>query len=286
MVGRHALLVSGALLAAACVPTPVPSEVPQSHGTTSDGQLLHGRALPDRGRGYVRARRGESTRYGTPTLVDALTRAAASVEEALGGAPVRIGDLSGPLGGRHRRHGSHRTGRDADIIFYLTDAMGRSDRGRGWLAFDRFGVAREEADEGDGQQRIFFFDDARNWHFVRTLLADRAARVQWIFVSNGIKARLLRYAAEHEPDPRLVLRASWVLHQPSRGNPHADHFHVRVRCAPMEREVGCRDWGPEWPWLRNGDERAGEGPSLDDDALVRALMMDAAPAAASSSPEQ
>jgi penicillin-insensitive murein endopeptidase len=186
-----------------------------------------------------------------------------------------VGDLSSPAGGRHSRHGSHRTGRDVDVIFYVTDASGRSVRGRGWLAFDRFGVARETAAPGDGEPSndLFFFDDARNWHFVRSLLTDPEASVQWIFCSRGVKARLLSYAAQHEPDPEVVFRASWVLHQPSRGHPHHDHFHVRVTCTADERLTGCYNREPIWPWLRAVEKPADVHPApLTDEALVEALL--------------
>ncbi len=249
-----------------------------SVGQAASGYLGGGVSLPDQGPGYVRARPGEDTRYGTPVLVGVLTRAAAAVAEAFpGGPPLRVGDLSAPLGGRHARHNSHRSGRDVDIVFYATDASGRATRGRSWLAFDRFGLSREES--GD----LYFFDEARNWHLVRSLLADREAEVQWIFCSNGVKARLLRYAAVHEPDPEILFRASWILHQPSSGNPHADHFHVRIFCDPRERALGCQDTAPFWVWLGDRPFKVpGTGPGLGDDALLAALaapIEDEAPAA-------
>ena len=103
---------------------------------------------------------------------------------------------------------------------------------------------------------------------------DSQARVQWLFVSNGIKARLLRYAARHEPNRDAIYRARAVLHQPSRGNPHADHFHVRVTCDARERLLGCQDWGPDWPWLRQGagTDATAPGSTWTDEALVDALM--------------
>lgn len=258
----------------ACMPPHAPVDESFSFGTTSDGVLVRGASLPDRGPGFVRARPGEATRAGTRELVATLQRAAAHVDAAHpGGAPLRIGDLSSPHGGRHDRHGSHRAGRDADVIFYATDAAGTPTRGRGWLAYDRFGAAREALEDGR-PGRVFFFDDARNWAFVRALLLDPAARVQWLFVSSGVKARLLRYAAAHEPEREAVYRAREVLHQPSRGNPHADHFHVRIACGLRERALGCQDWGPEWPWLRQGTvhDAPESRPAWTDEGLVDALM--------------
>lgn len=250
-----------------------------SLGFTNRGVLLEGVELPDQGVGFVRARPGESTRFGTPTLVASLERAAAGVDRAfVDSAPLRVGDLSAPQGGRHGRHRSHRTGRDVDLIFYITDAEGASTRGRGWLAFDRFGVAREDPTRGARSSDVFFFDDARNWHLVRTLLLDDAARVQWIFCSRGVKARLLRYAAAHEPSREALFRAAWVLQQPSRGAPHHDHFHVRVACGAEQRALGCRDRGPIWPWLRPDAVKPAEAApqGLSDDVLVRLLLEDPA----------
>lgn len=265
-----AILVSAAIGLGACGLTPKPAR-PTSLGRANDGRLVGGVPLPVRGPGFRQARPGERTRYGLPRVVAALTRAAEEVARRHPGtAPLRIGDLSYREGGRHPRHGSHRSGRDVDLVFYLTDAAGRSRRGRGWLGFDVHGVA---ADDRMGAGALFFFDEARNWTLVRTLLSDDAGPVQWIFVANPIKARLLAYGRLHEPDRELLLRAAWVLHQPSSGNPHADHFHVRWLCTAEERALGCRDVGPIWPWLRKAHEKPARPPGQadDDQGLLRAL---------------
>lgn len=254
--------------------TPRPAR-PLSFGTTNHGVLRGGHSLPDHGEGYVRARPGEETRFGTPELISALERVTAEVARRFpGSAPMRIGDLSSPYGGRHHRHGSHRTGRDADLLFYVTDPAGRSRTARGWLAYNRhgFSVEHERPDQGPAGG-LFLFDDARNWHFVRTLLLDDEAAVQWIFVSWGVKARLLRWGIAHEPDPRVLERAAFVLHQPTGASPHDDHFHVRTLCAAEERAHGCINRGPVWPWLRSERDKPATvvGESLDDAALLHEL---------------
>ncbi len=248
---------------------------PMSIGTTSSGVLRDGRALAESGVGYVRARRGEDTRYGTPRLLGAIERATASVAAAHPGTrPARVGDIGAPLGGRHPRHHSHRSGRDVDVLFYLSDGAGRPVDARGWLAFSRFGHAEDRG-------ALYTFDDARNWHFVRTLLLDPEADVQWIFVSRGVESRLLRYAMAHEPERELLVRAAYVLLQPERAAPHDDHFHVRIYCTADERAGGCVDRGPRWPWLRpDVEEIAGlAGPGLDDASLVAFLLEGGDPAA-------
>lgn len=252
----------------ACYGTVPPPDAPASIGTTSSGFLARGVALPERGPGFVRARPGEDTRFGTPELVGALERALASVAAVFPGTtPTRVGDLSSPRGGRHSRHRSHRSGRDADIVFFLTDVDGRSVSPRGWLAFSRFGHAFDD----DG---LLFFDDARNWHFVRSLVLDPEAQVQWIFVSRGLETRLLEYALAHEPSREALVRAAYVLQQPTRAAPHDDHFHVRVYCSAEDRASGCVDVGPRWPWLRPDVEVVAgrDGRGLDDASLLAALL--------------
>lgn len=256
---------------------PDPGE-PVSFGTSNEGVLLHGVALPDRGEGFVRARPGEPTRYGTPGLVGAIERAAAQVRRALpGGAPLRVGDLSAPSGGRHPRHASHRTGRDADLLFYARNERGVPLLATGFLRFDRFGTATVPAGV-PGAGGVAFLDAARNWALVRGLLLDPRAAVQWIFCSNGVKSRLLTYAAAHEPSSDALFRAAWVLHEPSHGRRHDDHFHVRVACGARQRELGCVDSGPIWPWIRRAVEKPVEPAApLTDARLVEALLAPTGP---------
>ena len=236
-----------------CVTEPLPVGQTISVGTTDRGYLHDPVRLADRGDGYHRVRPGEGTQFGTPTLVGAIERAARQVAEAFpGGHPLRVGDLSMPRGGVHSRHRTHRTGRDADLLFFARDAGGLAGHGDGWLRFDRLGLATL-------RDRVFRFDEARNWHLVRTLLMDDQARVKWLFCSNELKARLLRYAARYERSPQAVVRATWVLHQPTHGETHDDHFHLRVGCGTTERSLGCREQAPHWPWL--SDTARKEDPS-------------------------
>lgn len=232
---------------------------------TSSGWLHRGASLPDRGVGFERARPGEDTRFGVPRLVEALMAAAAQIDASFpGGFPLRIGDVGAPRGGRHARHRSHRAGRDVDILYYLTDATGRSVAPRGRVAFSRFGLAADpETNE------IVVFDEARNWALVRALLSNPEIDVQWIFCSRGVKSRLLRYALVHEPDAALLSRANYVLAQPMNALPHDDHFHVRVLCSALEARAGCIDVAPIWPWLRAREAPLGEDAS---DAHVLELL--------------
>lgn len=253
-----------------------------SVGLPNAGYLRGGVALRPSGEGYLLARPTDPTRFGNATLLGALERAFISVRTRFPGTPpMRVGDLAYRAGGKHSRHGSHRSGRDVDVIFHATDAAGVPVPGSGFVSFDRYGVARAPSspDAPASLAQPIVFDVARNWHFVRTLLMDDASLAQWIFCSRGVKALLLEYAAEHEPDPEALMRAATVLHQPSEGRPHDDHFHVRVLCSAAERTQGCTEYGPVWPWLRDQVEQvsAGDPEELDDRTLVRLLLEDLPP---------
>jgi penicillin-insensitive murein DD-endopeptidase len=267
-----------ALCSAGCVTSLPRGPESISYGVPNRGFVHRPGKLAEAGLGYVRARPGEETRYATPTLLAALERAAASVARRFPGAPaLRVGDLSAPRGGEHARHGSHRTGRDADVMFYATDTRGMPAPGFGMFAYDRFGVGREVRleDGGEVAPGVYLLDLARNWHFVRTLVLDVEARVQWIFCSSGVKAQLLRHAVQHERDPEALVRAAYVLHQPSTGRSHNDHFHIRVACTPREQLAGCRDYGPIWPWQRDElDKPPARAREPQDDAALLAFLLE------------
>ncbi|MDH3654394.1 MAG: penicillin-insensitive murein endopeptidase [Myxococcales bacterium] len=259
---------AGIIVICSCVTEPVPAGQTISVGTADYGYLRDAVGLADRGEGYRRLRPQDRTQYGTETLVGAIERAAREVAHAFPtGPPLRVGDLSSHLGGSHERHRTHRTGRDADLLFFARDVGGLTTSPDPWLRFDRFGFAILPGES-------VRFDEARNWHLVRSLLMDDEARVKWLFCSNELKVRLLRYAARHERSPQALVRATWVLHQPSRGEPHDDHFHLRVGCGPKERHLGCREQAPHWPWLsdpaRKEDSRA--SVAANDAGILRWLF--------------
>jgi penicillin-insensitive murein endopeptidase len=259
---------SAILVICSCVAEPLPAGQTISVGTSDRGYLRDAVALREQGDGYRRLRPDEGTRYGTATLIGAIERATKEVAAAFpGGYPLRVGDLSSPSGGTHPRHRSHRSGRDADLLFYARDSGGLAVPNGGWLRFDRFGLSALRGD-------VFVFDEARNWHLVRTLVMDERARVKWLFCSNELKARLLRYAARHERSPQAVVRATWVLHEPSHSDPHDDHFHLRVGCSRAERSLGCREQAPHWPWLNDAarKEDTGARAAASDSELVRWLL--------------
>jgi penicillin-insensitive murein endopeptidase len=189
--------------------------------------------------------------------VGALVRAARAVERDLPGGTVAIGDLSRRAGGASVEHKSHQSGRDADVFFYAVDAAGRPARpGEAMIHFGEGGQAvRWSPARGTpappGAVPSLRFDAARNWAFVRALLTDADAEVQWIFIQRSLGAALLAAATSAGEDPAIVARAAIILHEPTDSEPHDDHAHIRFYCAPADRAYGCADRGPV-RWLKKG----------------------------------
>ncbi len=212
-------------------------------GTSSRGLLINGDHMPRKGDNY-RFYHGGDRRWGTPEVIGMLKRVAACVAEEHPGSTLEIGDISSRTGGFIGGHRSHRTGRDVDLAFYSADIQRRPVNASPLVHFDRFGV-------GVREERTVVFDTQRNWKLVEAMLDDGEAQVQWIFVSDGLKAKLLQWALDNNRDIETIEKAASVLHQPGDSAPHDDHFHVRVYCPENEFGAGCRDVRPFWPWIRH-----------------------------------
>lgn len=178
--------------------------------------------------------------WATHELVQLLERAAAVVQRRIPGGRLTVGELSKRTGGDIDGHGSHESGRDVDLSFYMLDGAG--------LPYEPFAFAEFD---GAGQAKApnvgLRFDDARNWELVARLVADADARVQYIFVGTALRARLLAEGRRRHASASVLVRAESVLVQPARGHPHRNHFHVRVYCDPSDRPQ-CVDHSPFWPW--------------------------------------
>jgi penicillin-insensitive murein endopeptidase len=229
-----------------------------SIGVTGDGTVRAPVELPLDGDGYtvpVRWRPRHSN-YGTEELVGVLVRASRAVDRALPGGKAAIGDLSRRAGGASVEHKSHQSGRDVDVFFYAVDAAGRPVApGEAMIRYGAAGQAvRWSPAHGLAPPAApvpaFRFDAARNWAFVRALLTDEDAEVQWIFIQHELAALVLRAATEAGEDPALVARAAFILHEPTDSEPHDDHMHVRLYCDPGDRRLGCTDRGPVRWWKK------------------------------------
>jgi len=214
-----------------------------SMGTVANGVLLNAAHLPADGPHYsiVERHRQYGTSYATREMIDLIRHASDAVAEELGGAPLRIGNMSRKHGGDIPWSHSHNAGRDADLCFYVLDARTKkSVPAPDLMRFDDDGKAIEHPE--------YVFDVARNWAPVTALLSYDAVTIQWIFVSDGLKAKLLDYARDHGADPKIVAEASEVLHQPTDAPPHDDHFHLRIARERQDRLEVCIDYGPKWEW--------------------------------------
>ncbi len=170
---------------------------------------------------------------------------------------------------------------DADLLFYATTLEGAPVDSPGFVHFGADALAHDEAHE-----RWLRLDIDREWLLVRALLADREARVQWIFVSDVVHALLDRMGARPGRLAEIIERADEVMHQPHPGGVHDDHLHVRTTCSAEEIVTGCEPIGPLRRWLAYSmpppDDRD------DDLALALAQPLRSAPvpqpAAAAASP--
>lgn len=212
-----------------------------SIGLPFDGRLRHGVLLRESTHVRLVGEYREAGRFwGIEELVRLVERAAARVAQRLPGARLSVGELSARTGGPIAGHRSHQNGRDVDLAFYVLDGDGRPYEPDAFAAFDRHG-------RGLPPNEGLRFDDARNWELVARLLADPDARVQYIFVADGLRTRLLATARRRRAPRAIVARAEQVLVQPSHGHPHRNHFHVRIYCPPADRPL-CRDREPFHPW--------------------------------------
>lgn len=191
--------------------------------------------------------------YGTSELVSLIKRAANAVAARWPGSKLAIGELSAARGGKLDGHHSHHSGRDADLAFYMLDEQGRASHFRRFVTFGSEGLAVHVP------QRLRF-DDAKNWALVTEILRDREAQVQYMFVANAIRTRLLMEGRREGESDEFLRAAAAVLVEPKEGSRHANHFHVRIYC-PRDDRPTCRDSAPYWPWY-DGNPPDGERAEL------------------------
>ena len=242
------------------------------------GRIHRPAKMPRRGRGYKvpQTWHERGNQWGTDELIAMVERSAAKVRDEQR-VTLGVADLSPKRGGKTIWHASHQSGRDVDLIFYAVNAKGRPMPppevemvhfdGKG-KPFTPKHMQKDGYEEPTWQEREF--DDELNWLLVEALLSDRAVRVQWIFISNPLQARLLRWAERHERPRWLIEYARQVMKQPSPRAPHDDHFHVRVYCSRADRELGCVDTGPIWQHEKKTYKYA--GPERYEPTLTKALL--------------
>ena len=233
-----------------------------SIGAPTDGQLDGGVALPSEGPGFVSnpLRPNTAGYFGTVEMVRALVNAAAEVDRALPGSRLKINDLGFENGGPIPHHGSHRSGRDVDILFFLLDAEGSPREAKG-VPIDPEGRGWDFGDlaTADDDVRVRL-DVPRTWRLVQALLEDEEALVQRIFIVEHVRTMLLNHANRVRAPSAVRTRFEQITCQP--GAPHDDHLHVRLFCSAEDLRAGCEDSPPMYPWRRAQLRALGLRPSI------------------------
>lgn len=231
-------------------PSPLAPQASGSIGSPNHGVLTRGAELPQKGPGWVWLR-NDDRHHGVPRFVRAIERAAARIAEERPGAVLSVGDLSTRSGGVLMPHFSHRSGRDADLLFYVTTLDGAPVTSPGFVHFGPDGLAWDP----DGK-RFLRFDVERQWLLVKTLVEDPEARIQWVFVSRDVEAMLLEWARARGEPAETIARAMDVMLQPKPGGVHDDHVHIRTACSLDEIARGCEPTGPMRAWIAAADAKA------------------------------
>ena len=266
---RRVLVLLALLGSAGCAraPSPLAPHWAGSIGMPHRGVLTTGAQLPAEGEGY-RLLADNDRHFGTPRFVSAIQRAAAKVGRERPGSTLTVGDLSARNGGKISSHSSHRSGRDADLLLYMTTLEGAPVTSSGFVHVGTDGLAWDE-----GDKRFLRFDVEREWLLVKALVEDPESRVQWLFVSKPVEAMLIEWARARGESGDTIVRAMDTLLQPAPpAQSHDDHIHVRIACDPDEVATGCEPTGPVRPWLATADvaPRASEPTTLE---LVQSLVV-------------
>ncbi len=246
LAGHVALLACVALASStgcARIPSPLTPAFSGSIGLPHRGVLTDATRMADDAEAWTWLRHDDH-HYAIPRFEELLERAAKKVEEERPGARLVVGDLSREHGGQLLPHLSHRSGRDGDLLLYMTTLEGVPVESPGFVAVGLDGLAFDKE-----HHRFLRFDVEREWLLIRTLLTDESARVQWIFANRKLQGLLLEYARARGEPWSLLAHASQVLLEPHPGGPHDDHVHVRIACTAAELATGCEWNGPVRPWF-------------------------------------
>lgn len=195
--------------------TPGPT---RSIGSYANGCIAGARSLPPDGTGYQVMRLTRGRFYGNPELIDYIT--SLGNYAAKHHSVVLIGDMGQPRGGPITGgHSSHQTGLDVDIWYTHPDSAITSS-----LTLEE----REELSAGSLVLADESDIDGMQWNnFIVSLLRKAASdkNVDRIFVHPVIKRKLC-----------AVAKGSAWLRKIRPWWDHNDHFHVRLKCPPGDKD--------------------------------------------------
>jgi penicillin-insensitive murein endopeptidase len=212
-----------------------PTDQAISIGDTTHGLVVQGRAVREsESLKILPKQRARDLRYGTTSLTALLEHAGRAVL-AETKTPLWLGNLGRKDGGDIEWSVSHNAGRDADVAFAYVDAVTKRPVDPPDLVpLDRDGLSVDKK---------LAFDAGRTWIAVRAMLQFEGASVQYLFISEPLKKKLLEHAKRRGEPARLLEHAADVLRQPAGAAPHDDHLHVRIYCGKLDVACGCKDFG-------------------------------------------
>jgi hypothetical protein len=176
-----------------------------SVGRPDEGRMINAMPFPEPPEGGPWVVVLPESCWTTQETADAIIGAARQLREWFpDGAPVRVGQVSGPEGGYLPPHRSHQNGRDVDIgLFYPGPEPHRV-------------VAREKV-----------MDVPMNWAFAKAMLMH--GDVQYILLDYRVQKVLYDYALKHGENKAWL---DSLFHGERRifrhARKHRDHFHVRL----------------------------------------------------------
>lgn len=212
---RHASLDAGDELE---VYSPLSRPPSESLGTVHGGSLESGIVIPPY-EGYVvhDERRAWVTSFVAAAIVDGFE----SLRERFPRSPtIEIRDASLEHGGPMREHRSHRSGRDVDMAYFRTSC----DAGE------------ECSHRRTGPDTL---DAERQWALIDHWM--RAGVIEYVFVDYALERPL--YEAARAAGATRDELSRWFEYPRGEGSRygvirhvdhHADHLHVRFRCAPYD----------------------------------------------------
>jgi penicillin-insensitive murein endopeptidase len=234
-----------------------------SLGSPTNGRIEGAVALPDRTPFLIRNPKSPNPdgKFGTVELVQALVRAGARVADKYSGAELVVNDIGLPRGGEIEHHGSHESGRDADVLFYYRHAKGGAVFPAKGIPVEPDGTGWDYGDLADPKDDVKVrIDLPRTWAFAAALLEDEALDVQRIFLVEHVRTMLLDEAAKQKAKAATIARFADLTCQPSTA--HDDHFHIRVYCTAEDIAAGCEDSQPIYPWHRAKLTALGTAPVI------------------------
>ena len=236
----RAVLAAAIALLAGCAELGVVTDGTSiSIGKTNRGYLIDAARIPDDGAGWTTREVwiARKNRYGTDELIDLIEATGKRMHKRFSDVKLVVADLSSRSGGgSFAFHRSHQSGRDADLLYYMRDKDGNPFEPDAMHVFDRRGRARD----GSG----ITIDVPRTWQLVKDLVTAPEATVQFIFMYEPITQLLIDHAKQAGEPEWIIVKVRRALRQPGDSARHDDHLHVRVYCAPTDREYGCQDFGP------------------------------------------